>query len=237
MNANEILDQVIARYRSFQTYSDQGTVMGGYGEALFDISFATAFCRPDKYSFEWTRHSHKTSGPRSRKSKISSEGGVHKSIYDGNEEIAESRDHMLAGAYGVTQAAVSTVYSLLLGDDFGINFCWYRLPDARFADCETIQDRDCYVICGNPATHTGISVCVDKENQLVRKVRITFARNEQSRADDIALFESKEHIEQLKAASLSEKDIERLLHFMRSEPLRSFTAIIEYKQIQADPGI
>lgn len=82
MNANEILDQVIARYRRFQTYSDQGPVTGGYGEDLFDISFATEFCRPDKYSFEWTRHSHKTSGPRFSKSRIISEGGVHKSIYN-----------------------------------------------------------------------------------------------------------------------------------------------------------
>lgn len=144
---------------------------------------------------------------------------------------------MLAGAYGVTQTAVGTIYSLLLGDGFGVDFFWYRLPDVRFADCETIQNRDCYVICGTPETDTGISVCADKENQLVREVRITFAQSDQSRAFDISLLESEEHIELLKASSLSEQDIESFLHLMRSEPPRSFTGIIQYRQIYADTNL
>lgn len=135
------------------------------------------------------------------------------------------------------QTVVFEIYSLLLGDDFGVDFVWYRLPDAKFADCETILDRDCHVISGNPATDIGISVCVDKEYQLVREVRITFAQDEKSKAKDIALFKSTDHIEQLKTASLSEKDTERLLHWIESEPPRSFTSIIQYKQIHADTNL
>lgn len=233
MNANEVLDRVVTQYRGFHTYSDQGTVTGGCGEGLFYISFATEFCRPDKYSFEWNTHSLKKNGPRSRKNRVISQGGEHKSIYDGKEEMCETRGLMLAGAYGVTQTAVSAIYSLLLGDDFGVNFVWYQLPDAHFADCETIFHRDCYVISGSPATQMQITICVDKENYLVRELRDTFFQDEDSKAEDIALFQSADHIERLKEAGLSEKDIERLLHWIKSEPPRSFTSIIQYKQIDA----
>ena len=167
--------QIVARmatvYASASSYRDEGKIVSA--NAL-DRSFATVFERPTRFRFEFNRPEYTPKGQR-RELRIaiwrSSPGQSQNWWSITGVPPAATMGMSIAYATGVSHGASHTIPRLLMGEEVGgftlANDSWLDSTPPRE---ESINGRACYRISGGYANSDKITLWIDKESFLIRRL-------------------------------------------------------------------
>jgi len=164
LTPRQILERMAAVYANCTSYRDEGKVVSPYEE----ISFATAFERPSRFRYEYTR-----SGRRSDRYVIwrAASGDAQTWWTIRRDSPNQSMNLAIAAATGVSAASSHNIPRLLMPDEVtGFSFALDNWVDGSVEE-ESVNGRLCFKLSGHyPLSKTTpVTLWVDKETFLVRK--------------------------------------------------------------------
>lgn len=191
LTAREILERAARVYEECASYRDAGSVVTtfhmGDGTSTRELSFSTAFVRPDRFRFEYTLDGSSTGVPTYV---IWRHGGEVKSWWAlrPSVKVEKSLSMALAAATGVSAGSAHDVPSLLMPKEV-LGRRLRDLPEAvRKAD-EPVAGHACFVVEGKipppppevvkklnlPRLYSTVpeTVWIDQTTYLVRKIERT----------------------------------------------------------------
>ena len=171
LNAQDVLDRMAKAYAGCQSYRDSGVVKSvfvrGEGNRTEEISFTTAFIRPDRFRFEYKQ---KGRGIQELHHIVWSKGKeVHEwwSIKPGVEE-PKSLGLALAGATGVSGGSAHTVPALLLPKEVrGRRLT--QIAEAKRVEDAKLDMVDCFRVEGK-FDESPMTLWIDQRSFLVRRI-------------------------------------------------------------------
>ncbi|OYW01307.1 MAG: hypothetical protein B7X11_04125 [Acidobacteria bacterium 37-65-4] len=189
--AKEILARTAQVYAECASYRDTGSVVTtfhtGDGTSTRELSFSTAFVRPDRFHFEYAEEGSSTGAPEYV---IWRHGGEVRSWWDLRPGVKkeDSLNMALAAATGVSAGSAHTVPSLLMPKEVeGRRLS--DLTDAVHKADEPVEGHACFVVEGKipppppkvaekrklprPYPILSWTVWIDEATYVVRKVEMT----------------------------------------------------------------
>jgi hypothetical protein len=165
--AAEVLDAMSRKYQDFKTYRDSGIVKTTYinPDRTFsrEISFKTAFVRPDRFRFEFTDDSHDRYIVWRSEQKVKTWWDLKSSIED-----QPSLDMALGGATGISMLAAHTIPVLLMPSEIS-GFTLKDLKEIVRLQDSTCGDFKCILIRGKNHQGNLITLWIESGNLLLRQ--------------------------------------------------------------------
>ena len=165
--AAQILDAMSRKYQDFKTYRDTGIVKTTYinPDRTFsrEISFKTAFVRPDRFRFEFTSDSHDRYIIWRSEQKVKTWWDLKSSIED-----QPSLDMAVAGATGISMLAANTIPVLLMPSEIS-SFTLKDLKEIVRLQDSTCGDSKCILIRGKNHQGDLITLWIESGNLLLRQ--------------------------------------------------------------------
>ena len=183
--ASTVLAKMAETYAGLRSYQDKGSVRYDILGAQQEVTFKTAFVRPNRFRFEWTSH-HPFAPLRFVKTRsvVRSDGATAYTwnkfyLKDATERQDESLSMAVAGATGVSSGSAHTIATLLIPDlwkegSFGSSVA--ELGSPNVAGMETIDGVDCFRISG---TRRGerTDLWIGRNDYLLRKMEYLLKGN------------------------------------------------------------
>lgn len=180
LDAATIMDLVAHTYLSSNTYRDTGTVVTetsilGIPIALLGdtIHFSTAFIRPDRFRFEY-QYRFRKSGDWDTHIVHADPSGV-RTYWDVDPGITQesSLGLALAGATGVSHGAAHTIPALLL-PEVVVGRRVTEMENLSRLRNDVIDGHEFLRIRGEYRTGTPLTIWIDPETYLIRRIRVGF---------------------------------------------------------------
>lgn len=170
LTAEAILRQMRQTYASCNTYQDSGVVNVTYNQnsvitSRDEISFLTAFVRPDRFRFEY-KDLVPDLEPRYI---IWGDGSEVLSWWDINPGIRteDSLSIAIAGATGVSEGSAATIPSLLISDQVGL---YFDITESQRLDDDSVNGFNCYRIYGMSGGDP-ITLWIDTKTFLIQRIK------------------------------------------------------------------
>lgn len=172
-SAKEILDKVVAKYQSLQTYKSEGTIdtdlQTGGMKMKQTTTFSILMKKPNQYVISWTQKG----GPIVQSGDVWNDGSgafLHMGALKSYGKMT-SDDMALAAATGISGGAAFTVPSLFLPvfKDQGAKFS--RLTNPKIEKTETVEGDDCYVISSASSISKEETYWISKQSHLIRRYK------------------------------------------------------------------
>jgi hypothetical protein len=178
IDAHRVLQEVVARYASFASYADEGSVsqrLRSHG-AEHVIRFSTAYRKPFHFRFDFTRpHAHPPLAHIVTRFAVMTDGtAVHSVMQRHSEppqvETAESLQLAIARATGISAGSAHHIARLLLPQVTGLSLL--DLVDARLEPDTTIGSTPCYWLAAlHPRSGELTRLCIEKDTLLIRRTQ------------------------------------------------------------------
>lgn len=195
--ADESPRQIVAHmreaYAALRSYSDSGVVLIHMrnGERPDEITFRSAFVRPQWFRFEWlTHHPYPPLRHLTHNSVIwSNADGVYSwTDLSGKDAVAQKQQSFalaVAGATGVSRGSAHTIASLLAPDVALGEPMLERVTSLELAGIEPFDGATCYRLAGQNADFGTYEFWIGKDDYLLRKItyRIRGVLHEEIRRD------------------------------------------------------
>lgn len=173
--ADAFIQDTVATYRAMSSYQDRGRSVQTLKStpdddepAMATVDFATAFRRPNKIRFSWTKTYNFMDDRAPSKEELGSDGSKVWSwnSTDSAPEAEESIGMAVAGATGVTYGAAHMIPRLLTDDVHGFRID--QLKHLKILRSERLEGIDCYVLHGLKF-EIEVELWIGKEDHLIRK--------------------------------------------------------------------
>ncbi len=169
--ARKFLAEVARTYASCRSYRDEGIVETVYvkegGDQTRRLSFSTRFVRPDRFRFEYGHHDSDQYAPAciiwQKRDRVRDWQVSLKPQAVGELSFA------IAGATGVSSGSAHTIPCLLI-PNVCLTLGLSELDDIALAGEETLDGTVCVKLKGNKSNLTRITLWVERESRLVRKI-------------------------------------------------------------------
>jgi len=183
VTASKILDDVVAAYRSMETYQAEGTITmdvdTGSAQTHIETSFSMALKKPNMYLISWTQTTSGMPPGMTRSGTVWSDG-TQPYLYMGvlhayskmtSDQIA------LGAATGISGGAAHTMPSLFF-PAFNQGASFARLKDPRVDASERVGGEDCYVVSGSSVVSNKETFWISKAKHLIVKYSRSLSRPE-----------------------------------------------------------
>lgn len=174
ISPSNILEKVVATYKSMKTYKTEGTITSdidtGGMKMNTETSFSILLKKPNLYLISWTQKNMPMPG-MAQSGAVWSDG-TQPYLYMGmmnayskmtNDEIA------LSSATGISGGAAFTIPSLFLSVFKDQPNPFFRLMDPKIERIEKVIEEDCYVLSGASWISKKETLWVSKTTYLIRK--------------------------------------------------------------------
>lgn len=161
LNAQQLIDRTVQRYRTAVAYRDSGTVRTRIDEHEFVRGFTTQFREPSEFKFVLLDHGD----PRYT---IQMQDGNYTVSTRSSSTTDRDREAALIGGTGVTSGTSTTVPPLLLGAD--TTSILLRLKGVAVRGTETLHGERCTRVEGMDHKGNPFTVWIGEESQLIRRM-------------------------------------------------------------------
>lgn len=180
-SAESVLSRMVESYALLQSYRDSGTVRFQIIGLENEITFETAFVRPNSFRFGWV--SHHPFPPLKYLKWRSVIWSTSTDSYTWNDGYlglaAETRKDTslamsVAGATGVSGGAANTIATLLMPDIWGTSPFGTSLRTLAFpklTGIESVESVDCYHIVGTASRGEQYDLWLGTKDYLLRKMQ------------------------------------------------------------------
>lgn len=189
MGAREVLQQVVARYASFHSYADEGTVRKRLSAERSELvtTFTTQFRKPACFRFESCRpHPHPALRHIVYRHLLVANGSAVQVARDnpGDPLQIETSDRLelaVAGATGISSGSAHTIARLLLPQVGGLSLL--DLLDPQLQPDLPVGSALCYQVEAKFPRSRGLAaLCIEKDTLLVRRFSMANDRFPQEQA-------------------------------------------------------
>ncbi|HEY0139490.1 MAG TPA: hypothetical protein VGF48_01270 [Thermoanaerobaculia bacterium] len=160
LNAQQLIDRAIQRYRNAAIYRDAGTVRTRIDQHEFVRGFKTEFRGPSRFELVLLDHGD----PRYT---VRMENGNYTVSTRSGSDTSRDRDTALYGATGVTSGTSTMIPPLLLEADSVSSLA--RLQDAHVGGADTLHGERCTRVEGTDHKGNPFIVWIGEESQLIRR--------------------------------------------------------------------
>ena len=193
-DADSILKQVVIRYKTFNSYQDEGSVETVPFPGQRPLEFKTVFSKPDRFCFQWrTWHPHVGAGNDPLEAKVWFDGTTCRSLHL-EEEKEDSVSLCLAEGLGVSSGSIIMILKLLLPLSLEMNKFWTEMKNARIQNEDIVDGVHCYHLVGDCESEEDTEAWIGKDSFVVHRLRahmhISLEAVEETRRKALELFKS-----------------------------------------------
>lgn len=171
---DKVFEKVIAKYKSMNTYKDEGTITAkietGSMKMTKETSFSIILKKPNLYLISWTQKYELMPGMEQTGAVWND--GTQPYLYLGviNAYSKMGSDQLALGsATGLSSGAAFTIPSLFLTAFQEHPNMFSRLKNTKIEKTEKIGENDCYVISGSSDISRKEIYWISKKNYLIKK--------------------------------------------------------------------
>ncbi len=176
--APSVLAKMAETYAGLRSYQDSGSVRYGILGTEQEVTFKTAFVRPNGFRFEWISH-HPFAPLKFVKTRsvVRFDGAKAYTwnkfyLKEATERQDESLSLAVAGATGVSAGSAHRIATLLIPDlwkDGAFGSSMSKLGDAKVVGTEVLDGVDCYRVSGSHRNER-MDLWIGRSDYLLRKV-------------------------------------------------------------------
>ncbi len=243
MNGQELIENVLAAYAGFVSYTDVGTV-DSLGLPGAGLEFQTYFKRPLNFRFHWLSwHPYFGKTKPANENTVWTDGKVFNRCYHGETKTSKSFSMMIAGATGVSSGSVHNILNILVPGSLELSHVWHEMTEIRLLPDEMVDGAECFHIIGTIKNSEDAEVWVEKKSSIVRRLKETIVITEETSAKMRAEQQSAERIEMmtkaLKKAGLSDERIEETMTHLATAGAKpmTYSHIFNYTKVTVNQPI
>jgi hypothetical protein len=174
--AQQLLQQVVARYAAFVSYADEGTVRTRVRseEPELITTFSTLISKPACFRFEFRRpHPYPPLRHIVHRHLVVSDGSTVQVVRDNpgqplQIDTSRSLELAVAGATGISSGSAHTIARLLLPQVGGLSLL--ELVDAQLRPDVSLGSAVCYQVEAKFPRSGGLAtLCIEKDTLLIRR--------------------------------------------------------------------